>query len=578
MAPSSRSKDVMSTLVELPRRKRGMRSLLILGSGLLMGLAPAPISLWPLAWIALAPLWVVLVNLTRSTSSPISRYPGWQVLRWALLWGLGYHGLALSWIVHLHPLTWMGIPWLGSIAIALFAWGFITLWGSALVMLWATLFTRIGRSSGVTPGFRLLLGVALWCGTETLCSWSPLDWSALSYTQSPHNLAILHLGQLSGPFTITAAIVAVNGLLAEAWLAQQGSAQGSATSAPIPRTEQPHRPTPFSRRSPTVTLLLAAVSLWLGVHTVGALLYRTPLADQPAKAVRIGVIQGNVPTRVKLTPAGVRQALKGYTDGYNTLVDQGVDVVLTPEGAIPEIWRTATQQRNPLYQAILNRGVPAWIGTFALEQDYPDYRITQSLLTLGGEGQILSRYNKVKLVPLGEYIPLQSILGQVIRRLSPLETSMVPGRPNQQFLTPFGQAAVGICYDSAYSELFRLQIASGGEFILTASNNDPYPPRMMIQHHAHDVMRAIETSRWTVRATNTGLSGLVTPHGQALWISKPNTYTIYAATIYRREQDTLYVLWGNWITPLLLGSTMAVFLGQRIKAYRSRAGASSQVP
>ena len=70
---------------------------------------------------------------------------------------------------------------------------------------------------------RLLLGVTLWCGLESLWSAGPLWWSSLSYTQSPHNLPILHLGQLSGASAVTAAIVAVNGLFAEAWIAVVGA-------------------------------------------------------------------------------------------------------------------------------------------------------------------------------------------------------------------------------------------------------------------------------------------------------------------------------------------------------------------
>lgn len=75
---------------------------------------------------------------------------------------------------------------------------------------------------------------------------------------------------------------------------------------------------------------------------------------------------------------------------------------------------------------------------------------------------------------------------------------------------------------------------------------------MPAQHHAQDVMRAIETDRWAVRATNTGYSAIVNPHGRTLWRSGHNTYELHAATIYRRQTQTLYVRWGDWLTPLLL--------------------------
>ena len=75
---------------------------------------------------------------------------------------------------------------------------------------------------------------------------------------------------------------------------------------------------------------------------------------------------------------------------------------------------------------------------------------------------------------------------------------------------------------------------------------------MLAQHHAQDVMRAIEMNRWTVRATNTGYSGIVNPKGETIWISQKDQYEIYTDFIYRRNSQTLYVRWGDWLTPMLI--------------------------
>ena len=130
---------------------------------------------------------------------------------------------------------------------------------------------------------------------------------------------------------------------------------------------------------------------------------------------------------------------------------------------------------------------------------------------------------------------------------------MIPGKLGQQLETPVGSFAAGICYESTFSQLFRQQVHDGGQLILTASNNDPYPIRQMAQHHAQDVMRAVETNRWEVRVTNTGISGVVDPKGRSQWLSKPDTRTTYLATVYLRQTPTtLYVRIGNWLTPLML--------------------------
>lgn len=496
-----------------------------------MGLAAAPVGMWGLAWIMLVPVWSMVLG---ADPQRIGK-SGW--LRSSLLsrefvlpfvWGLGYNGFTLWWITGLHPLTWLGVPWLGSVAITLFCWLFITLWGSVPLGVWGWLTRRLaGSGRGVRRSLaRVLIGTALWCGLEKLVSWTPLDWDSVAFTQSPGNRIILHLGQLSGPLLVAAAIVACNGLLAEAWIAL-AQRRDSATM----------------RRLLGLNLALLVI-----VHLIGYELYNRSLEPRPQDALRVGVVQGNVPTRIKLTAAGIQRGISGYTNGYLSLVDQGVDAVLTPEGAFPTLWSDRTKDQNPFYQAVQQRGKVGWLGTFVLREQ----GFTQTLLTLLPDGTVFSGYNKVKLVPLGEYVPFQEVLGGLVSRLSPLDTSMIPGSSDQRFDTPFGRAIVSICYESAFAEHFRAQAASGGQFILTASNLDPYSEVLMAQHQALDLMRAIETDRWAARATNTGYSGFIDPHGIILWRSQPQSYQLHAETIQRRQTQTPYVRWGDWSTPLLL--------------------------
>ena len=80
------------------------------------------------------------------------------------------------------------------------------------------------------------------------------------------------------------------------------------------------------------------------------------------------------------------------------------------------------------------------------------------------------------------------------------------------------------------------------------------------QHHSQDIMRAIETDRWAVRVTNTGYSAFVNPRGRTLWKSGYNTYEVHAETIHRRQTQTLYVRWGDWLLPLLLVFSVLVWL------------------
>lgn len=498
--------------------------LLAFASGVLMGLTVAPVGAWFLAWFALAPLWVLVIKQSTQLEGKRRKF-----LLLPLFWGIGYHGLALFWITGIHPMDWLGVPWLASLAITTFCWAFVTLWGAAIVAVWAALMLRLAVSK---PLLRVLIGTAIWCGLEGLWSAGALWWSSLCYTQSPHNLVILHLGQLAGPSAITAAIIAVNGLIAEAWI---------------------------NRKDAKIYFnkyLAIATGLFITLHLIGFSLYSIPLSKLPETALKVGIVQGNIPNIIKLKPEGLRRAIAGYTNGYLTLADQGVDAVLTPEGALPFFQRNL--RTTPIISAVKEKGVVAWIGAFGERgRSY-----TNSLFTYTSNGEVFSRYDKTKLVPLGEYIPFEPILGQLVQRLSPLDEHQVPGSPNQLFDTPFGRAIAGICYDSAFSAQFRRQAAAGGQFILSSSNDAHYSAAMPFQHHAQDMIRAIETDRWSVRATNTGYSAFIDPHGRTLWISRYNTYQTHAETIYQRQTQTLYVRWGDWLTPLLLGLSVLGWLWQ----------------
>jgi apolipoprotein N-acyltransferase len=506
----------------LPVLSKSLKILLALGSGLLMGLTVSPINAWYLGWVAIVPLWILVVRQYKSGG-----------FIYGLSWGIGYHGWALSWILGVHPMTWMGVPWLTSLTIAIACLLFITLWGAALVTMWASGLSLLGKYVKLQPGVRVVTGTALWCGLEYVWSQSDLWWSTLALTQSPYNLPILHLGQLSGGSAVTATLVAVNGLIAEAILANWSG----------------------SRRA-ALPLASAAAILLLSSHLVGSALAQVPSPTPEATALQVGIIQGNIPNEIKLYANGQQKAMENYTQGYRQLAAENVEVVLTPEGSLPLLPEAIEQ--SELYQAILEKGIPLWLGAFG----DAGTNYTNSLHSIDGQGNFGGRYDKQKLVPLGEYVPFEQIIGKWIKRLSPLDAHLLRGSSDQVFETPFGKAIVGICYESAFGEHFRRQ-AQNGEFIITASNNAHYAAAMPAQHHAQDVMRAIETNRWAVRATNTGYSAIVDPHGHTLWQSHLHEFVTHSHKIYRLRNQTLYVHLGDWLTPTLL----VIALGLLLSAY-----------
>lgn len=497
------------------------QSLGLFGVGLLTGLSLPPWGLWGLAWIGLAPVWFIATVKTEKQGIGARFQRGFFV---AGCWGLGFYGWGLAWITGLHPLMWMGLSPGQSIAVALGAWFAVTVWGIVLVGAWGGLLAVMIRwhKSGA---WELLVGITLWCLLEGIWTRSPLWWTSYSLTQSPGNLGILHWGQVSGPNTICALLLLVNGLVAQAWKQVQPGKQGF----PVTRT------------------VLLPLIVWGMAQGLGWLWVQTPLTTTNQAPLRIGILQGNIPTRIKLTPIGINQALSRYTQGYQNLVNQGADAVLTPEAAIPLVW--TNPKLTELNQAIASQNIPLWLGIFMPVPNRSN-TLTQSLITLTGKYDPFSQFDKIKLVPLGEYIP--DFLQGVVSRLSTATSQLIPGTLEQQFETPLGPAIIGICFDSAFSYVFQNQASRGGTWIMTVANNDPYDETMMRQHHAQDILRAIETDRYAIRATNTGLSGVTDPHGKTLWLSHYRQEDQYLAQIYQRQTQTLYVRHGDWLTPILV--------------------------
>jgi apolipoprotein N-acyltransferase len=503
-----------------------------LGSGVLMGMTFAPVEAWYFAWIAIAPLWYLLCRDRNS-----------QPIVYGLCWGIGCYGLALSWIFGIHPMTWMGVPYLASLGIATFCLTFITLWGASLVILWSLGLKFVNSKSQLNPFVRVLLGTALWCGLEELYSLTDLWWSSLAMSQSPHNLAILHLGQLAGPTTVTGAIVFINGLIAEGCLAIVGGAYRQEN-----RGSKPHQKR--WQVSPYFTSAIASIIIF---HVIGFTLLNRPLLEVNKSSLNIGIIQGNVGNEVRHYQSGYDLAIENYTKGYIDLAEQGVAAVITPETAFP--YRESQIKNTPFYRVILDKKVTIFLGGFGEAGN----KITNSILTIDGNGEVISRYDKWKLVPLGEYIPFEQYLGKFVDTISPLDSHLLAGKLAPLVNTPIGKIVFGICYDSAYPEHFRRQ-AQTGELIITASNDAHYGAAMPAQHHALDLMRSIETDRWTARASNTGYSAIIDPHGRTQWISKLNEFAAHAHQVYRRHTQTLYVRFGNWLTPLLLAIGLILFI------------------
>ena len=136
-----------------------------------------------------------------------------------------------------------------------------------------------------------------------------------------------------------------------------------------------------------------------------------------------------------------------------------------------------------------------------------------SALLINEEGRLISQYDKIRLMPFGEYVPLpQWLPGASL--ITGIVGEFTPG--DKYTLMPFGNYKCGvfICIESAYPWIARRLTSEGADVLINISN-DGYlgPTAVMRQHLANAIFRAVENGRPVLRVTNTGLSALINEHG-----------------------------------------------------------------
>jgi apolipoprotein N-acyltransferase len=489
-------------------------------AGAALGLAPLPYCSW-LGWLGLIPLWLYLAGCERPPA-----------FRLGLLFGLVYHAIMLRWLLGMHPLTWMGIPWWPSLILVVFLWLFVSASQAWVAGVWAWLVFR----SPLAGARRVVLAVALWLGLHWLWGQgeTAFPWDDLAQGQVGNPL-VVQVASLGGSALIAALVVAVAGLIAEGW------------------------------RDRRWGLPLTAAALLVLAHGWGV--WR--LSSSPAPAgppLAVGVVQGNIPQTRKWKPEGFREAYRTYLEGYERLARQGADLVLVPETAFPAVWPLPGVSER-LVARIQEHRTALLLGAF---RRIDDKRLSTSLLAIDPTGRTVGHYDKQHLVPLGEQIPLKPYIGWLIRKLSPLQGDLQPGAADQILQTPFGVLAGGICFDSAFGEGFRRQVAAGAQVLLTATNDAWFGPAMASEHHALDTLRAVETGRWLVRASNNGTSATIDPRGRTVVITPWNAYAEYASPVIPLDEQTPYVRLGDWLTPLTAALGFLALVSARLQPTAGR--------
>lgn len=474
--------------------------LLALAAGALTPQALAPFGYWPLVLLSLALLYLGL----RGTTPGSAFWRGW----W---YGFGAFIAGTSWIYFsIHDFGGASGP-LAAFLVIGFSAG-VALFFALPALVWARFFRRNNA-----PVSDALAFAALWVALELFRSWflTGFPWLYAGYSQ------------LHGPL---AGLAPLGGV----WLVSFAIALSAALLINIPAlTMRPSR-------------LVAGAILLIAPWAIG-IAYKGHAWTTPAGApLKVAALQGNIAQEMKWDPKAITHQLELYRD--LTAEQNGFDLIVWPETAVPVLKDQATGYLTMINEvatakkAALITGVP-------VRQKTPDGVRYYNGITVLGDGS--GDYLKQKLVPFGEYVPLQDLLRGLIAFFDLPMSDFARGPADQPLLKVKGYAvAPFICYEVVYPE-FAAELAAQSQLLLTISNDTWFGKSIgPLQHLQMAQMRALEAGRWMVRGTNNGVTALIDPNGNLAEQIPQFQQGVLHGEVVPMQGLTPYLKWRVW--PLVI--------------------------
>ncbi|MEH6519111.1 MAG: apolipoprotein N-acyltransferase [Halioglobus sp.] len=429
-------------------------------AGALITLSLAPFYLWP-AGIVSCILYGYLL-CTCSTGQALWR--GW-------LFGLGLFGSGASWVyVSIHVYGFASVP-LAVLLTALFCGGL-----ALLHSLFAWCYVRWIRS---LPGGMLLGFPALWVVFEWLRSWllTGFPWLYLGYAHV--DTWIAGWAPVLGVYGLSF-ICALTGIcLFLGWRSRQAVS--------------------------IMTYMGLIATLWIG----GSVLKPIEWVDRASEfPLTVALYQPNIPQQDKWDRSKYEAILARYSKAIRS--SYGNDIILWPESAIPNAYHRARNFLDPIAKQAAVTESTLITGIPTRSEDGDTYY--NSIVSLGmGEGS----YDKQRLVPFGEYVPMESWLRGLIAFFDLPMSNFSAGAKNQPPLRAGAyRVAPYICYEIVYPDLVA-KGAREADILITISNDSWFGNSIgPLQHLQMAQMRALENGRYLLRGTNNGVSAIINHRGQ----------------------------------------------------------------
>jgi len=492
-------------------------------AGGLLALAFPPLDWWPLCLVGVVPF----ILLAQRLSPRRALIAGW-------LGGLALFTGLMYWILVVMT-QYGGLNWVMA-GLALFFFAFYL--GSYLGVFCCIV--SFANRGGVSP---LIMAPLAWAGLEWVRSWAftGVPWLPLSMGLDG-SLPLMQSVELWSTTGLSLLLVLVNTLIAEAVRAPWGAA-------------------PLWRRSAALALGLALVA---GGWAWGSgRLEQVRAAAKDAPTLVVSVVQGDVSLPMlwqkSLRPVVVERHVKA-TQREAQKVSQRPWLVIWPESAAPFYFMRQARPSQPVLNLAKELDAYIMLGSLGAVEVDGKFRVTNRAWLVGPDGLAAGFYDKVHLVPFGEYVPWSQLLF-FVRAVAQIGVDFAVGQPGK--VLNAGPVALGplICYESIFPELAR-DMRLAGARLLVNQTNDAWFGRTSApyQHMAHLRFRAVENRLACARAANTGVSGFVLPSGEVIKPTGLFTPAVAGADLPLMNQDTFYLRHGEIAGPGALGATVLLII------------------
>jgi apolipoprotein N-acyltransferase len=495
-------------------------------SGLILLLAFPNFNLEILAWGGFIPLfWAI-----RKKSPSQAAFLGW-------LSGFAFFTGLLPWIYNV--LSHYGhLPGPVSVFFVVLLTAYLALFFSAFAFL-----LRWTQTKADLP--KILLAPALWVSLEYLRGvlFSGFPWALLGYSQFL-TLPVVQIADITGVYGISFLIMLMN------------VAFFRVLEVSVDRSLRP------ALKEILAAGLLLVLSGAYGYWRLGEI----PPQNKQGTPLRIVLAQGNIPQDIKWEPKFQGETVETYADLTERAAGDGrPDLIIWPETATPFFFQDSSFFRSRILDLARKTGAPLLFGSPAFERQGREIYYFNSAFLISPEKKTLGRYDKIHLVPFGEYAPLSGILG-FTRDIIGAMGDFHSGGEVKSLAIPQGKFGVLICYEAIFPDLTRRFVHKGAQFLVNITNDAWFGRTAApFQHISMARLRAIENRVPIARAANTGISGFIDPAGRLIQSSELFTKTTLSGTIYLKNRWSFYTRFGDVFVYLCIGYTILflIFVGCR---------------